>query len=217
MCVVAISEGTALSLKEVGKASPDSARRPGHAVAFAASAGGLSALTHVLSSLPADFAAPVLVVQHIDPNHRSWLAEILRRRVALEVEQAHGGEELDAGKIYLAPPDRHMVVGEDGRLSLSDVARVQYVRPSADLLFASLAGAWGKGAIAVVLSGTGRDGADGVRAIKQHGGVVIAQDEASAEFFGMPEAAQQTGAVDRVLPLDEIAPALVKLIQGGTA
>jgi two-component system chemotaxis response regulator CheB len=207
-----------LSLKkEVAKASPDPARRPGHAVAFAASAGGLSALTHVLSSLPEDFAAPILVVQHLDPHHRSWMAEILRRRVALPVEQARGGERLDAGRVYLAPPDRQLVVGEDGCLSLSDVARVQHVRPSADLLFASLAGAWGKGAIAVVLSGTGRDGADGVRVIKEHGGIVIAQDAASAEFFGMPDAAQRTGAVDRVLPLDEIAPALVKLIQGGTA
>jgi two-component system chemotaxis response regulator CheB len=91
------------------------------------------------------------------------------------------------------------------------------VRPSADLLFTSLAEAWGQGAIAVVLTGTGRDGAAGVLAVKEHGGMVIAQNEASAEFFGMPDAAFRTGVVDHVLPLDDIAPALVRLTEGGSA
>lgn len=180
-------------------------------MALAASAGGVHALLHILSSLPRDFPAPVLVVQHLSPQYPSWLAEILDRRSALPVLQARGGERMEAGTVYVAPPDHHLMVEPNGCLALSDIARVQHVRPSADVLFASLAEAWGDGAIAVVLTGTGRDGADGVRAIKEHGGTVIAQDEASADFFGMPDAAFQTGVVDRVLPLDGIASALMEL------
>jgi two-component system CheB/CheR fusion protein len=142
-------------------------------VAFAASAGGLSALSQVLSILPPDFATPILVVQHLDPEHRSWMAEILARRSGLRVEQVRGGERLAAGGVHVAPPGQHLLVAVDGALSLSDTARVKFSRPSADVLFASLAASWGRGAIAVVLTGTGSDGADGVRAIKSHGGTVI--------------------------------------------
>lgn len=204
-------EGKALSLKKRKPVSTDPSPRPKHVVALAASAGGLTALTEILSSLPPDFAAPVLVLQHLSPRYRSWLSEILGRRVALPVVQVQGGERLEAGRVYVAPPDHHLLVELGGLLGLSDVARVQFVRPSADLLFTSLAEVWKAGAIAVVLTGTGRDGAEGVRAIKEHGGTVIAQDEASADFFGMPDAAVRTGMVDRVLPLDRIAPVLIEL------
>jgi two-component system chemotaxis response regulator CheB len=202
-----------LSLNEEGRPLP--LARPRHVVGLAASAGGLAALSHVLSSLPPEFAAPLLVVQHLSPRHRSWLAEILGRRAALAVTQVRGGERIAAGHVYVAPPDHHLLLRRTGILGLSDLARVQYVRPSADLLFTSLARAWRGGAIAVVLTGTGRDGAAGVLAVKKFGGTVIAQDEASADFFGMPGAAFRTGGVDQVLPLDEIAPALVALTQGG--
>src|SRR5262245_3630264 len=211
---VAIREGKALSLKEKASVPAGRAVKPRHAVALASSAGGLNALTQVLSALPKQFAAPLLVVQHLDPRHRSWLVEILSKHVSLEVCQARGGELSAAGTVYVAPPDRHLLVRGDGTLDLSGEPPVQYVRPSANLLFASLAEAWGGGAIAVVLSGTGRDGAEGVRAVKARGGTVIVQDEASSEFFGMPREALRTGLVDRVLPLDAIAPALVELTQG---
>lgn len=206
-----LREGKALGLKKGEPVSSDPSLRPKHVVALAASAGGLAALSEVLSSLPADFAAPVLVLQHLSPKYRSWLSEILDRRVALPVVEVRGGERLEAGRVYVAPPNHHLLVEPDGLLSLSDTARVQFVRPAADLLFASLAECWGKGAIAVVLTGTGRDGAEGVRAIKKRGGTVIAQNEASADFFGMPDAAFRTGVVDRVLPLDGIAPVLIEL------
>jgi len=182
-------------------------------VALAASAGGLAALSRVLSELPAEFPAPVLVVQHLDRHHRSWMAEILSRRVQLEVRQAQGGEVMRPGMVYIAPPDRHLLVNPQGVLSLSDAALVRYVRPSADLLFSSLAASFGPQVIAVVLSGSGRDGADGVVDVKTQGGTVIAQDEASSEFFGMPGAAIGTGAVDRVLPLVEIAAALREITE----
>lgn len=187
------------------------AARPRYAVALAASAGGLNALLQIISSLPSDFAAPVLVVQHLDPNHQSWLAEIIGRRSMLPVVQARGGERLSAGAVYVAPPDRHVLVQPDGCLTLSDIPRVQHVRPSADVLFVSLAEAWGDGAIAVVLTGTGRDGAEGVCAVKHHGGTVIVQDKESAEFQGMPNAALRTGMADRVLPLNGIASVLIEL------
>jgi two-component system chemotaxis response regulator CheB len=203
-----------LSLKKRRPVSSEPSLRPRHVVALAASAGGINALLNILSSLPREFVAPVLVVQHLSPRHHSLLAEIFDRRVKLAAVQVRGGERLAAGMVYVAPPDHHVLVEPDGCLALSDVARVQHVRPSADVLFTSLAEAWGEGAIAVVLSGTGRDGADGVCAIKERGGMVIAQDEASAAFFGMPDAAFQTGVVDQVLPLDGIASALIELTGG---
>lgn len=180
-------------------------------VALAASAGGLRALTHVLAVLPQSFPAALVVVQHLDPRHRSLMASILSKRTALRVCEAREGDRLQAGAAFCAPPDRHLLVNADGTLSLSQTELVHFVRPSADLLFESAAASYKERAIAVVLSGSGTDGAMGVKAIKKMGGTVIAQDEASAEFFGMPGAAQKTGAVDFVLPLAEIGPALEKL------
>ena len=180
-------------------------------VALAASAGGLAALTEVLSKLPADFPAPVVVVQHLDPRHRSLMADILSRRCLLRVKEAQHGEALTPGTVYIAPPDYHLLVNADGTLALTRSERVHFVRPSADLLFASAAAAFANRTAAVVLSGTGRDGDQGVRAVKRAGGTVIAQDQATAEFFGMPAAAIETGSVDLSLPLNEVAPALVAL------
>jgi len=105
-----------------------------------------------------------------------------------------------------------MLIKRKGTLTLTDSELVNFVRPSADLLFESVAAAYGDRAIAVVLTGSGHDGALGVTAIKQRGGTVVAQDEASSEFFGMPSAAIKTGAVDFVLPLEEIAPTLTALV-----
>jgi two-component system, chemotaxis family, protein-glutamate methylesterase/glutaminase len=179
-------------------------------VALAASAGGLNALTHVLAALPAGFPAALVVVQHLDRRHRSLMADILNRRTALPVKQALEGERLEPGVAYIAPPDRHLLVNSDRTLSLTQTELVHFVRPSADLLFESTAASFRDRAIAVVLSGSGRDGAMGVTAIKKMGGTVIVQD-ADAEFSGMPEAARATGVADFVLSLDEIAPALQKL------
>jgi two-component system chemotaxis response regulator CheB len=181
-------------------------------VALAASAGGLKALTDVLAGLPRDFAAAIVVVQHLDPRHRSLMAELLGKRTALPVTEAHEGDALEPGHAYVAPPNCHLLVNPDRTLSLTQTELVHFVRPSADLLFESTAASYRERAIAVVLSGSGKDGAMGVKAIKKMGGTVIVQDERTSEFFGMPEAAQQTGMVDFVLPLHEIAPALQTLI-----
>jgi two-component system, chemotaxis family, protein-glutamate methylesterase/glutaminase len=181
-------------------------------VALASSAGGIAALSEILGSLPGDFPAAVVVVQHLDPRHRSLMADILRRRTPLEVVQAAEGDFIRAGTVYIAPPDRHLLVNANGTLSLSHSELVHFVRPSADLLFESVAASYRTRAIAVVLTGTGSDGSMGIGAIKKMGGTVVAQDQASAEFSGMPGAAIRSGNADFVLPLDEIAPALVTLV-----
>lgn len=180
---------------------------------MASSAGGLNALGQVLSELPAEFV-PVVVVQHLDPRHRSLMAEILGRRTALEVRQAQEGDRVEGGVVYIAPPDRHLLVNADGNLSLTRTELVHFVRPSADLLFESVAASYRERAIAVVLTGSGSDGEMGVRAVKKMGGLVIAQDRSSSEFFGMPGAAIDTGSVDIILPLNEIASTLVGLVHG---
>jgi len=184
-------------------------------VALAASAGGLTALSRVLADLPAQFPAALLVVQHLDPHHRSLMADILGRRTALRVKQAEEGDRLLPGTVYVAPPDRHLLVNPDGTLSLSQTELVHFVRPSADLLFESVAATAKQRAIAVVLTGTGTDGNMGVRAIKKMGGTVIVQNEQTSEFFGMPSAAIQTGCVDFILPLDEIPKALLDRVVRG--
>jgi two-component system, chemotaxis family, protein-glutamate methylesterase/glutaminase len=181
-------------------------------VAFAASAGGIQALTRVLSSLPPDFPAAIAIVQHVDPRHRSLMAEILGRRTRLKVKEAAQGDALSPGVVYTAPPNRHLLVNTDGTLSLTESELVHFVRPSADLLFESVAASYKDRAIAVVLSGTGVDGSMGIRAIKKMGGTTIVQDEKSSEFSGMPAAAIETGAVDFILALDEIPPAVVTLV-----
>jgi two-component system, chemotaxis family, protein-glutamate methylesterase/glutaminase len=188
--------------------------RPYEIVAIAASAGGLTALTAILGHLPRDFGAIVAVVQHLDPRHRSLMPQIIGRRSTMPVHQATDGMEVDSGHVYLAPPDRHLLVNRDGTLSLTQTELVNFVRPSADLLFESVAAAYGERAIAVVLTGTGHDGSMGVTAIKMRGGTVIVQDEASSEFFGMPSAAIKTGTVDFVLALEEIPAALQTLVAG---
>ncbi len=186
-------------------------------IALAASAGGLTALSRVLAALPVDFPAVIVVVQHLDPRHRSLMADILSRRTPLRVKQAEEGEQISPATVYIAPPNRHLLVNPDGTLSLSQSELVHFLRPSADLLFESVAASYRERAIAVVLTGTGSDGAMGVQAIKKMGGTVIAQDEESAEFFGMPSAAIHSGSVDFVLPLDEIPTALVTLVIKGEA
>ena len=183
-------------------------------VAMAASAGGLNALTQVLAALPADFPAAIVVVQHLDPRHRSLMASILGRRTGLKVVQARHAEFAVPGTVYLAPPDHHLLVDAKGMLALTHTELVHFVRPSADLLFESTAASFKERAIAVVLSGAGSDGAMGVKAIKKMGGTVIVQDPRFAEHAGMPAAAERTGAVDFMLPLEEIASALHSLVSG---
>ena len=182
-------------------------------VGVGASAGGVAAVREVLDALPADFPASLVVVLHLMPDHPSYLAEILRRTSRLPVVQAEDGQALERGNVYVAPPDNHIVVGLDHRVALDQSPPVRFVRPSIDRFLGSLADACDGRAVAVILSGAGSDGAEGIRRVKAAGGTVLAQAAATAEHDGMPGAAAATGAVDSILPLGEIAGAIVAAVK----
>jgi two-component system chemotaxis response regulator CheB len=187
------------------------ARLVNHAVvAVASSAGGVQALIVLTATLPPMFPAAVLVAQHLAKTP-SRLPAVLGRRCPVPVRGAVDGESILPGLVLVCPSGSHVVVRPGPRLWLLREAPVHFVRPSANRLFESLALTCGRNAIAVVLSGTGTDGATGVVAIKAAGGTVIVEDRTTAQFFGMPEAAIRSGAADHVLPVQEIAGALAVL------
>jgi two-component system, chemotaxis family, protein-glutamate methylesterase/glutaminase len=177
-------------------------------VAIGSSAGGIRALKLLVADLPDDFPLPILVCQHVHRDTPSLLPEILAHRTGLRVVAGREGDLPSPGTIHVAPSNRHLWVRSDGLLGLSDGERVNHCRPAADVLFRTVAGVYGARAISVVLTGYGRDGALGSRAIQGRGGLAIAQDEASAEVFAMPLAARDIGGADLVLPLGQIAAAL---------
>lgn len=183
-------------------------------IAMAASAGGLRALSVILGGLPVDFPAAIVIVMHVAPDHKSLLAEILKCRTNLQVRQAHTGDVLALSNVFVAPPNHHLFVVNGGRLKLSSAhaKKIHFSRPSAEPLFASVAELYQKSAVAVVLTGGDGDGSFGVQIIKDHGGTVIAQDRPTSENFSMPESSIQTGDVDFILPLEEIAPMLIALV-----
>jgi two-component system chemotaxis response regulator CheB len=174
-----------------------------------ASVGGPPALATVLGGLPPDFPLPVLVVQHIAPGFGDSLATWLDRSVPPPVALAVDGAALEPG-IWMAPEGAHLSLGPTMRLSLDRQTERGAHRPSLDILFESLASFAGAEAVGVVLTGMGRDGAEGIRAIGEAGGLTIAQDEETSAVFGMPGAAIESG-VDLVLPLDRLAPKLATL------
>ncbi len=182
-------------------------------VAIGASAGGIAALSTVLSGLSPELPASVLVVQHLHPTYESHIAEILQKRSRVKVKEAEHGETIQISTIYIAPPNRHLLAS-DGKIVLTSTAFVHFVRPSIDLLFESTAADFGRRLIGVILTGANEDGAMGIRAIKERGGTTIAQDEKTSEFFAMPHAAIATGAVDFILPLQDIAHAIEVLVRG---
>jgi two-component system chemotaxis response regulator CheB len=186
-------------------------RVPYEAIAIGASAGGVEALHTLVAALPRGLPVAVLIVQHLDPRHKSLLPYLLGRRAQLRVQEATHGDTIRSGEIYVAPPDMHLLVG-GGLLELSHSQLVHFTRPSIDLLFESVAGAYGAHAIGVILTGSGVDGATGIRAIKRMGGTTIAQAPEHAAHPGMPQAACATGCVDYRLPLEEIGPVLVGLV-----
>jgi two-component system chemotaxis response regulator CheB len=180
-------------------------------VVMAASAGGIQALQKVLSGLPPDFPLPIAIVQHRTGNPPNLLARVLGRHTPLKVKTAEEDEIMAPGMVYLAPPHQHLIVRRDETLALVDGRKVRHVRSSANPLFASAAQVYGHGVIAVVLTGGDRDATDGVQTVHRRGGIVIAQDEASSQIFGMPHSAIETGAVSSVLPLPQIARELERL------
>ncbi|HEU4647690.1 MAG TPA: chemotaxis protein CheB [Gemmatimonadales bacterium] len=184
-------------------------------VVLAASAGGIDAVGRVLAALPADFPVPIAVVQH--RRDGGVLPVILARHTRLAVKLAQDGEPIRPGTVYIAPSASHLTVAPDRRFALKDGTRIRHVLSSAIPLFSSAARALPGRVIAVILTGSGTDATDGVQAVKSSGGIVIAQDKATSQAFGMPGAAIATGCVDLVLPLEQIGPTLVQLVSGSQA
>ncbi len=182
------------------------------AVAIGGSAGGVIALKRLLGALPKHFGAPVLVVQHIATHTPHALASVLGHACALGVKEAQECEALQAGTVYLAPANYHLLVERDATLSLSIDAPVSFARPSIDVLFESAAQTFGPNLIAVILTGANHDGSQGMKQVKAKGGIAIVQDPLDAESPRMPQAALDAVVPDHVLPLQGIAPLLQQLV-----
>ncbi len=180
-------------------------------VAIAASTGGPPVLMQILQALPADFAIPIVIVQHILPAFVPGLVEWLNTRSGVRVTPASHGVRLQPGMAYLAPGDTHVTLAPDRSLALDHSEPIQGQRPSATRLFQSVARVCGASAIGVVLSGMGEDGVEGLAAMSRAGAHIIAQSEATATIFGMPKAAIDRRIVDETLGPAEIVMRLIKL------
>ncbi len=180
-------------------------------VVIGASAGGIPPLLTVIERLPDDFGAAVLIVVHLPPMSKSRLPHLLQRVTNLPVAMAEDGQALEPGRIYVAPPDEHLLV-RPGSVELSHGPRENHTRPAVDPLFRSAARAYGERVIGVVLSGTLYDGSGGLMAINAHHGIAIVQDPDEALMSGMPESALLHATVHHVLPAAEIANRLVELV-----
>jgi two-component system chemotaxis response regulator CheB len=192
-------------------------RRATQAVAIASSTGGPRALAAIVPQLARGLAAAVLIVQHMPAGFTKSMARRLDAVSPLRIDEAEDGEPVVDGRGYVAPGGRHMTVKDDGAgpvIALVDSPPVWGVRPAADVLFRSVASVFGGASIAVVLTGMGRDGAEGTLAIRDAGGRALLQDRETATIFGMPAAAFQHAGADRVAPLSDIGQAIVDLTEG---
>jgi two-component system chemotaxis response regulator CheB len=179
-------------------------------VAIASSTGGPKALAVILSSLPPDLPAPILVAQHMSDGFTGGMVNWLNMNSRLAVHIATEGTTIAPGNVYISPSERNMQIGADGRILLVERQQNEIYRPSCDLLLSSVARMYGKKSIGVILTGMGSDGSSGMARIRSAGGVTIAQDERSSVIFGMPKAAIDNGSIELVLPLDKISAELVK-------
>ena len=178
----------------------------------AASLGGPAALGFILSALPAEFPAAIVIAQHVSHKSLPLIFHHLLLHSTLPLTVARDGERVAPGHVYLAPADRHLLLGADRRLLLTQHPKVKYCRPAAEPLFASVAGTYRERSLGLVLTGCNTDGAVGAQTMKWMGGRVLVQDPSTARAGGMPRAAITTGAVDYVVPLEYIPAALVALV-----
>ncbi|MCP6763138.1 MAG: chemotaxis-specific protein-glutamate methyltransferase CheB [Fischerella sp. CENA71] len=182
-------------------------------VAIGASTGGPQALKEIFTKLPLDFSLPVICVQHIYLGFLQGLIDWLAVDCRLPIQIAQLGDTPKPGRIYFPPEQQHLELDQKGRFIYSDSPPVAGHRPSVTVTFASVAKFYGQACVGILLTGMGRDGAEGMQAIAQAGGFTIAQDEASSVVFGMPKAAVELGAAQQVLPIQAIAPRLLALLQ----
>lgn len=186
------------------------------AVVIGSSAGGLRALLELLSPFPSNYPLPIIIVQHLMDGNDSMLAEYLNEKSELTVKEADDKEPIKKGYVYLAPPGYHLLIEEDQSLCLSMDPRVNFSRPSIDVLFESAAFVYENRCIGIVLTGASGDGSQGLHRIKANGGLAIVQDPKSAEFSTMPNAAIQATQVDHILTIAAMSRLLLQLA-GGTS
>jgi two-component system chemotaxis response regulator CheB len=179
-------------------------------VLIASSTGGPKALGDLVPKLPAPLGSGAMIVQHMPPGFTASLAARLDASSKLKVVEAAGGEPIDSGHLYLAPGGAHLRFGDDKRLRLSDEAAIGGLRPRADLTILDAAKVYGPSLLLVVLTGMGKDGLDGARAVKKAGGRVLVEAESTCVVYGMPRAVAEAGLADEVLPLDELPGAIVR-------
>lgn len=183
------------------------------AVAIGCSAGGIKALHDILPRLPADLAVPVIVVCHCGPMARDLLSAVIGQGCALPVTEAAERSPALPGRVYVAPPDYHLLVEDDTTFALSVDKRLNNVRPAIDVLLDSASDTWGEGLLAVLLTGANDDGAAGMAAVRRAGGTCIVQDPEGATAEAMPRAAIARGGADWIAPLDRIAFLITSLCQ----
>ena len=176
---------------------------PSYYVAVGASAGGLEAIESFFSHMPPDSGLGFIVIQHLSPDYKSLMVELLSKKTAMLVHRAEDGMTVEPNHVYLIPPKKNLTIFH-GKLLLSDQDHSKGIKLPIDVFLRSLAEDQGEKAVAIILSGTGSDGTRGVRVIKEYGGMVMVQDEESAKFDGMPRAAISTGLADFVLPPDQM-------------
>jgi len=225
MTVKLMAEVKLVRRRPAHQPAPAPARPPGppapaatravEVVAIAASTGGPAALATILGRLPPTTPVPILVVQHITAGFHQGLVDWMASVSTLEVRLAQDGEPLRAGQVLFAPAEAHLGVDGRGRVALSADPPIGGHRPSATHLFRSVAERYGGGAVGTILTGMGDDGVAGLRTLKEAGGLVLAQDEATSVVYGMPREAAVLGVVDQVLPVGEIARELVSAWDGG--
>jgi len=184
-------------------------------IGIGASTGGPQALSQVLSALPRDLPAPILVVQHIAAGFVTDFAQWLDSICALTVRVAVGGEIVQPGNVYVAPEGTHLGIFANRRIRLSTAPKISGHRPSADFLFSSLAKTLPRQTLGILLTGMGEDGAEGLLRLKQARGTTFAQDQESCIVFGMPEAAARLGAADQIIPLGRMAPSIMEVAHSG--
>jgi len=174
------------------------------AIVIGVSAGGLAALSKLFGCLPAGFELPVIIVQHVHAKAIRQRFTHFNDKCPLTIKEAEDKETIQPGFVYFAPPDYHLLVEREETFSLSIDARVNYSRPSIDVLFESAAFVWSSGLIGILLTGANNDGAKGMHWIKEYGGLTIVQDPLTAEYPVMPKAAIDAGAADKILPIEDI-------------
>ncbi len=183
------------------------------AIVIGSSAGGLNALKVLFSGLDDRFSTPLIIVQHISADSENYLIQILNDIRKLQVKEADEKEHPMPGMAYLAPPNYHLLLEPDRTFTLTIDERVNYARPSIDVLFETAAEAYKDKLIGIILTGANNDGSRGLKKIKEFGGLAIVQDPETAEVESMPRAAIMATTVDHIIPLDEIAPFLNSLFE----